>query len=116
MDSTPATSPSEPLLSSSPDAAAAAAAAGQPADSSGSRDLRRQRAWEDPSNWKMGIVYCASDDDRLWVAKRPVFGFPTGWTLNFSNPKAVPVLLALVGAASVVGKLVADAAASRRGK
>lgn len=42
-----------------------------------------------PDNWKLGIFYFCSADQRMIVPKR-IRGL--GWTLNFARPLAVPYL------------------------
>ncbi len=71
---------------------------------------RRQREWENPSNWHLGGVYYAPNDDRLWVYKRMrILGMPTGWTVNFAHWGAVPSLVILVVGAGVAGRYIAEA-------
>lgn len=45
-----------------------------------------------PSGWRGGFFYVAPDDPALWVPKR--YGY--GYTLNWSHPAAIPMLIVLV--------------------
>ncbi len=44
-----------------------------------------QREWEDPSNWRGGMlgIYYAPNDPRV-IVRKP--WLPGGWTLNFARP------------------------------
>ncbi|NPA36002.1 MAG: hypothetical protein GXO47_04040 [Chlorobi bacterium] len=48
---------------------------------------------KDPENWRFGVFYVNRKDPRVFVPKRnPLLG----WTLNFGNPVAWLLILALV--------------------
>lgn len=47
---------------------------------------------DDPKNWKLGIFYYNSKDNRLFPPKR----FYGGWTVNFANPYSVVSMIVLV--------------------
>jgi uncharacterized membrane protein len=48
------------------------------------------KEWQnDPSNWILGIFYFNKKDKRIMAPKRISM---LGWTPNFANPFAVPVL------------------------
>lgn len=47
---------------------------------------------EDKSHWTLWVFYYNRDDKRVFVPKRSGLG----WTLNFANPYAVAVLLAML--------------------
>jgi len=53
--------------------------------------------WESPANWNSFGRYNCEADSRLLVPKR--FGF--GWTLNWANPLAWPVVVVVI--AAVIG-------------
>jgi uncharacterized membrane protein len=56
-----------------------------------------RKLWETPSNWSsLGRYHCEADP-RLIVPKRIRFG----WTLNWANPLAWPVLVVVI--AAVIG-------------
>ena len=46
---------------------------------------------DDDRFWKAGIFYCNPDDPSLWVEKR----YGVGYTLNFSNNKAIWLIIAM---------------------
>lgn len=46
----------------------------------------------DPSNWKLGIVYCCAQDPRIIVRQR----MPIGWTWNFAHARVIPAILIAV--------------------
>ena len=48
----------------------------------------------DPSHWKLGVIYFCPQDPRVVVRQR----FPIGWTWNFGNRW---VLLGIVAAVSI---------------
>jgi hypothetical protein len=45
--------------------------------------------WNEPKNWKWGLVYICKDDPRVIVPKKPKWA---GRTLNFAHRKAFLVL------------------------
>lgn len=45
---------------------------------------------KNPGNYKWGIFYFNSDDNRIFVPKRINW---TGWTLNFAKPESYFLLL-----------------------
>lgn len=47
----------------------------------------------DPSNWKFGIFYFNKEDKRIFPPKRIK---SLGWTINFSNPISVLVIIGIV--------------------
>ena len=60
--------------------------------------LHRDPLHSDPRNWVCGLIYFCQDDPRVIVPKR-LRGL--GWTLNFARPSALPMLLLLVGVATL---------------
>ena len=52
---------------------------------------------DDDRFWKAGWIYVNRDDPALLVGKR----FGVGWTLNFGNPRAVLLLVAIIAIAVV---------------
>ena len=44
---------------------------------------------KDPANWVLGVFYFNRKDKRVLAPKRISL---LGWTLNFANPYAIPVL------------------------
>ena len=47
----------------------------------------------DPANWKLGIVYCCSEDPRIVVRNL----LPFGWTWNFGHQKVyIAILIAVI--------------------
>jgi hypothetical protein len=53
--------------------------------------------WSDPANWKARVIYYCREDPRVVVPKRKRW---SGWTMNFANPWAVPLLLLFIAIAS----------------
>lgn len=47
---------------------------------------------EDPSNWRLGIVYACTKDPRLVVPNR----YLIGWTWNFGHPRVFPAIVLVV--------------------
>ena len=61
-------------------------------------------AWhDDPSNWKLGVLYFNPKDKRIFPPKR-MRGM--GWTVNFANPVSITALVALIAAIIVISRLV----------
>jgi uncharacterized membrane protein len=56
----------------------------------------------DPENYKWGIFYFNPDDLRAIVPKRNRW---MGWTLNFAQPLAWIIILAIAAFAIIMGKL-----------
>jgi len=56
----------------------------------------------DPDNYKWGIFYYNREDMRGIVPKRNKW---MGWTLNFAQPLAWVILLAIVAFAILMGRL-----------
>jgi uncharacterized membrane protein len=56
----------------------------------------------DPDNYKWGIFYFNPDDLRAVVPKRNRW---MGWTLNFAQPLAWIIILAIAAFAIIMGKL-----------
>jgi uncharacterized membrane protein len=52
-----------------------------------------QKCHDDPSNWKLGILYFNKKDKRLFPPKR-IQGF--GWTINFANPYSIVMLIIII--------------------
>ena len=52
-----------------------------------------QQWHNDPSNWKLGVLYFNKEDKRIFPPKR-INGL--GWTINFANPYSVLALLVLI--------------------
>lgn len=48
---------------------------------------------KDPNNWKLGLFYYNTDDERLFPPKRMKWA---GWTVNFANPKSIVAFVVLV--------------------
>ena len=46
----------------------------------------------DPTNWKLGIVYCCKDDPRIIVRNL----LPFGWTWNFGHQKVYIAILVTI--------------------
>jgi len=61
------------------------------------KDKQRQEMfnewYQDPSNWKWGIIYFNKNDKRIFPPKRRKY---FGWTINFANPYSVLALLAII--------------------
>ena len=47
---------------------------------------------KDPSNWILGLFYFNKKDKRVMTPKRIS---ALGWTINFANPYALPVVMLL---------------------
>ncbi len=62
-----------------------------------------EKLWRDKGNWTWGFVYHCREDPRVIVPRRWRWG---GWTLNFSDPRALPVGLGAFGLAVGPGALV----------
>ena len=63
-------------------------------------------AWhDDPKNWKLGILYFNREDKRLMLPKR-IKSF--GWTMNFAQPLAYLLLVAIIVIAIAVGNWVGE--------
>jgi uncharacterized membrane protein len=48
---------------------------------------------DDPSNWKLGILYYNKKDKRLFPPKRNNW---MGWTVNFANPFSILAFLGIL--------------------
>lgn len=48
-----------------------------------------EQYWRNPSHWNKGIYYRCPEDPRVIVPKQQKW---RGWTLNFAQPLAFPVL------------------------
>ena len=59
---------------------------------------------DDPSNWRLGIIYYNKKDKRLFPPKR-LKGF--GWTVNFANPYSYLSLLGIILLILAIGMLYA---------
>lgn len=74
---------------------------GDAADSAESQELRNQRSWENPKNWKFyRCIYSAKEDTRILVPKKRIY---LGWTLNFAHMESYLFLTALGAGVAVVG-------------
>ena len=49
--------------------------------------------WRDPRSWRGGVIYFRREDPRVIVPKRTRW---TGYTMNFAQPLAAPVLLVIL--------------------
>ncbi len=59
-----------------------------------------RQAWHaNPANWKWGVFYYNKEDKRVLSPKRIKY---LGWTINFANPYAIIVLLAIAALVLVV--------------
>lgn len=51
------------------------------------------KEWHDnPKNWKLGVLYVNSKDNRIFLPNR----FYGGWTLNFANPYSIIAIIVIV--------------------
>ncbi len=48
-----------------------------------------QACWNDPSNYKLGLIYYCKADPRAIVPRRLKW---MGWTVNFARPSAIPFM------------------------
>jgi hypothetical protein len=71
-------------------------------------DLARKKEWDDPSHWRMGVLYSAPNDSRLLV---PLRFANAGWTPNLARPRAVVLGVGLL--ATAVAPFIAAAAMYR---
>lgn len=55
-------------------------------------DSAYDELYEDPSNWRLGIVYACTKDPRLVVPNR----YFIGWTWNFGHPRVFPSIFLVV--------------------
>ena len=53
----------------------------------------RDQWHDDPSNWRLGILYFNKKDKRIFPPKR-IREF--GWTVNFANPYSYLTLLGII--------------------
>ena len=62
------------------------------------QNVINQREWENPANWRAGLVYRSRNDSRLLVPKRPNPRWPLlqiGETVNFGHRRAGWLMLGL---------------------
>ena len=57
-----------------------------------------QAYWDDPMNYKCGLIYYCEADPRAIVPRRLKW---MGWTVNFARPSAIPTALLLVAMVAV---------------
>lgn len=58
--------------------------------------------WDDPKNWKAGLIYVNNKDPRLIVPKR---NLGMGWTFNFASPYSYITMVLIIGIAILISKL-----------
>jgi len=56
-----------------------------------------EACWNDPRNYKWGLIYYCKADPRAIVPRRLKW---MGWTVNFARPSAIPITLLLVALVS----------------
>ena len=71
-------------------------------------DFARTKEWNDPSHWRLGVLYRAPNDSRLLV---PLRFANAGWTPNLARPRAVVLGVGLL--ATAVGPFITAAAMHR---
>lgn len=52
-----------------------------------------EQYWRDPAHWTRGLYYRCREDPRVIVPKQKKW---SGWTLNFAQPLAFPVLILMM--------------------
>jgi hypothetical protein len=71
-------------------------------------DFARTQEWNDPSHWRLGVLYRAPNDSRLLV---PLRFANAGWTPNLARPRAVALSVGLL--ATAIGPFITAAAMHR---
>jgi uncharacterized membrane protein len=57
-----------------------------------------EEEWQNPANWRFGLVYHSERDSRPWVPKRSLFNRRrSGGTPNFAKRAARQYLMVVVG-------------------